>query len=1108
MHNAQRVSLADLAARRLPRNCPHALYLTTHTHSFSPTLKHYYSFSSARPLLTTGLVLLLAAGSASAQQQAAGLLRDAEPSASPLAAALQSARPLTLDPASARAVLATAPPETRRGAAALVLELPMPDGRNQRFAVWQSSVLEPALAAQFPDVQTYAGRGLDDATATVRLDLTPAGFHAQVLSATGGTSFIEPAQRGDARRYLSFYKRDIRPGAVEAQPCNFLPPAKTAARSAAAPFTPALPGYDGSVAQVAGGGQLRTYRVAISTTGEYSTFHGGTVPLTVAAIVTTLNRVVGVYEKELAVRLVLVAGNAQLIHLDPATDPFTNNSGGTLLGENQTVIDTRIGSANYDIGHVFSTGGGGVAGYAVVCKTGQKARGVTGSSSPVADAFDIDYVAHEMGHQFSGSHPFNGSTGSCGGGNRSAGAAWEPGSGSTIMAYAGICGNQNLQSNSDAFFHVGNYEEMRGFIVTTPCPVLAASGNTAPLVSIPAAKTLPIGTPFQLTASGFDVDGDALTYNWEEIDRGTAGSPTAAQTANNNVPLFRSWVPTVSPTRYFPRLSDLINNTVVIGERLPTVTRRLTFKCVARDQHTGPLGVIGGVTSSDSLKLLVTSTAGPFVVTAPDAANLTWAGGSTQTVTWDVAGTTAAPVSCATVNIRLSTDGGLTYPTYLARGVANNGTATVTTPNVATATARIMVEAADNYFFDISNANFAITTTAPCAPATALTIGSINNTGATLTFTTVSGASQYVVTTVPATTAQTVSGGPVTLSGLTPGTTYSVQVVTSCGPGSSSAAATVSFTTTAPAPCIAPSELAASNITLTSATLNFLGGSGSSYVVTTVPATTTQTVTGSPVTLGGLTPATTYTVRVVGTCAGGNAPQATTTFRTLAPAPANDLCANAVALTCGNSVTGTTEGATATGDPTATCGTSVDQGGVFYYLIGTGAAVQLTTCSAATNFDTKLHVFTGNCGGPYTCITGNDDASGPTCSANSTASTVNFITTLGTRYLVMVSGWDTEVGNFTLRTACAALATKDAAATAFQVWPNPAGSQAAFHVTLPAATAAGTATLRNVLGQRVAERTFSGSSTEVSTAGLTAGTYLLTVQVAGQAPAVRRVVVE
>jgi hypothetical protein len=1066
-------------------------------------LKHRYSFTFARPLLS-GLALLLGLGSAAAQGPAATLLRDEPASASPLAAALTHARPLSLDVAAARAVLADAPAENQPGARPLLLALPLPDGRTGRFAVYRTAVMAPALAARYPQIRTYAGRGLDDAAATVRLDLTPQGFHAQILSATTGTVYIEPARRDNQQHYLSFYRHDARPGSTAAMSCDFQLTDKQAQQRATTRQRAASL-YPGASAAIAGGGLLRTYRLAVATTGEYATFHGGTKLTALAAVVTSVNRVVGVYEKELAVRLVLVPNTDSLIFLNPNTDPYTNNNGNTLLGQNQATIDARIGSANYDIGHVFSTGGGGVAVYASVCSPTAKAQGVTGSSSPVGDAFDIDYVAHEMGHQFSGSHSFNSNSGACNG-NRSTEAAWEPGSGTTIMAYAGICAPQNLQPHSDPFFHVGNYEEMRAFIVTSSCAVTAPTGNTPPAVSGPATKTLPIGTPFKLTATGADAEGDTLTYLWEQIDRGSAGSPTAAQTAGNNVPLFRSWVPTTSPTRYFPRLTDLVNNTVVIGERLPTVTRRLTFQVTARDQHRGPLGVVGGVTSSDSVKLQVTSTAGPFLLTAPNTA-LTWTGGSTQTVTWNVAGTTANGVNCATVNLRLSTDGGLTYPTALALGVPNSGSASITVPNVASTTARLMVEAADNYFFDISDANFTISSPSPCAPPTGLAVSGISNTGATLSFTAASGATQYLVTTTPATTTQTVTAGPVTLTGLTPGTAYTVHVQASCGTGSTSVAATVSFTTTAPPLCGAPSELAVTSRTLTSATISFVPApSASSYTVTTLPATTTQTVTAGPVTLTGLQPATNYVVRIVGNCAGGStSATAQLAFRTLSPPPANDLCANAIPLTCGGRVQGSTEGSTATGDPTASCGTSVDQGGVFYSLLGTGGRITLSTCDVATNFDTKLHVFSGSCGS-FACVGGNDDAS---CASSGTSSSVSFNSVAGTTYYVFVSGWDEENGTFGLTATCAPLASKDAAAkAAFQVWPNPAGANAAFRVSLPAPAAAATATLHNVLGQRVAGRSFSGSSTELPTAGLRPGTYLLTVQVAGQAPAVRRVVVE
>ena len=641
--------------------------------------------------------------------------------ASPLSAALFHSRPLSLDVNGLRAALATAPLETQADAMPLVLALPLPNGSTGRFALREAPIMAPALAAQFPQIKTYAGVGLDDASATLRLDLSPQGFHAQVLTSAGQSFYIDPVTRTDAQHYLAFYKTDMNRAATaagQAMTCGFAPTA-TELKASTARVAAVQNGAAG--AALSTGPQLRTYRLAVATTGEYTAFHGGTVALGQAAIVATVNRVVGVYEKELAVRLVLVPNNNLLVYTNAATDPYANTSGD--LPANQTTINTIIGAANYDIGHLVGTGGGGVANLGVVCGA-SKARGLTGSASPVGDAFNIDYVAHEMGHQFSGNHPFNGNAGSCAGGNRNSTTAWEPGSGTTIMAYAGICLSSNdLQPNSDPTFHTGNYQEMRAFIDGTTCSTASATGNTAPTVTAPASgKTLPVGTPFKLTATATDAENDALTYMWEELDLGPQQAPTDAQVAGQNVPLFRSFVPLTSGTRYFPRLSNLLNNTTVIGERLPTVTRTLSFRCTARDEHSGPVGVIGGVNFSSLVNLNVTSTAGPFVVQAPNTA-ISWTGGAAQTVTWDVAGTNNAPVSCATVNIRLSLDGGLTYPTALATAVPNNGSAVVIAPSpTATQTqARIMVEAADNYFFDISNTNFIITTPAPGPTITSFT---------------------------------------------------------------------------------------------------------------------------------------------------------------------------------------------------------------------------------------------------------------------------------------------------------------------------------------------------------------------------------------------------
>jgi hypothetical protein len=610
----------------------------------------------------------------------------------------QQYRVVELNVDALQAVLAAAPLEGTPAAteSAVVLALPLPEGGYGRFRIVQSPVMAPGLAAKFPEISTYAGQGLDDPTATTRLDWTPAGFHA-IIFGLNGTVYIDPFSRNDVTPYISYYARDFVPGPDK----RFVETLPFDADSEAMQAELAELIASGALAPT--GSELRTYRLAMAATGEYTIFHGGTVAAGMAAIVTTVNRVTGIYERDVAVRMVLVANNDLIVYTNPNTDPYTNNNGVTMLSQNQSNLDAVIGSANYDIGHVLSTGGGGVASLGVVCRAGVKARGVTGSSQPVGDPFDVDYVAHEIGHQFGANHTFNGNAGACSGSNRNGPTAYEPGSGSTIMAYAGICGAQNLQLNSDDYFHGVNLDEIVAYSTVgsgNGCPVVTPTRNQPPVVDAGLGGfTIPSQTPFILTGSASDPNGDALTYNWEEFDLGPAGAP------NNPLspPFFRSWPSVASPARTFPRLPDLVNNSTVIGEVLPNVTRALNFRLTVRDNRLG-----GGGVNSANLSFNVTTAAGPFQVTAPNTA-VTWAGNSQQLVTWNVAGTAAAPVSCAKVDISLSADGGFTYPITLAAETDNDGAQTVVVPNIATTSARVRVACSSNIFFDISNVNFTIT---------------------------------------------------------------------------------------------------------------------------------------------------------------------------------------------------------------------------------------------------------------------------------------------------------------------------------------------------------------------------------------------------------------
>ncbi len=583
----------------------------------------------------------------------------------------------------------------------VIFALPTPDGTTKDFKVFESVCMEPALAAKYPMIKTYQAISVDDASVTAKLDYTEFGFHAMVF-AKEGVYFIDPYSNINSSYYNCYYKKFYTRQTAQYAPCQTETlTEKIANQTNSNSLIGSNNQSTGSDNLIVPDGKRRIFRLALSCTIEYSAAvasPGPTKARVLAAMVTSMNRVNGVFEKDLSIHMNLVANNDTLIFI--TSDNFSNNNGGAMLGQNQTVCDARIGNANYDIGHVFSTGGGGVAGLGVICVTGDKANGVTGSGTPVGDGFDIDYVAHEMGHQYGANHTFNAGTGACGG-NRAGNAAYEPGSATTIMGYAGICDVNDIALHSDDYFHRKSIEEMYTYISSTSCAVIPANSNTPPTVANYAATfNIPYKTSFEITTSATDAENHPLNYCWEEYDLGPQGNWNVAN--NTTAPLFRSFLPTVSGTRVFPVWDSLINNSIKYkGEVLPEVARNIKFRCTVRDNDNG-YGAFNAPNTDLLLKSVVTPTL--FRVTSFPTASA-FNGNTTQTINWDVANTTASPISCSNVDIYLSLDSARTFPYLLASNVANDGTESVLIPDVVTAnaSARIKVKGHGNVFFDLNN---------------------------------------------------------------------------------------------------------------------------------------------------------------------------------------------------------------------------------------------------------------------------------------------------------------------------------------------------------------------------------------------------------------------
>jgi len=604
----------------------------------------------------------------------------------------------------------------------IVVALPLPNGDSVNFELTPESIMADGLAKKYPNIKTFSGISLEKPENTGRFDITPNGFHGMFFY-NGERIFVEPEsvffqEKNDTASVQSTSTKALRSFDGIKQYKSYV---KTEARLPDSLLFPLqipkgkpLPDYKQSsmtvndvnkAAKIGGNTEssITTYRIAISAAAEYTAFNGGTVDTAMAEIITLVNRLNQVYQHDLAIKLELVENNDLLIFTNANTDPFNNDSDDGAL--NTDIIDDIIGSDNYDIGHVVNTNGGGLAVLGAVCRPLYKGDGVTGDARPNNDAFYIDYVAHEIGHQFGANHTFNGTEGACKG-NRESTSAYEVGSGSTIMSYAGICESQNLQPHSDAFFHAKSIDEISDYLqsdIGSSCGVVTGIINHTAAVDAGSDYIIPAHTPFMLLGEAIDADNDELTYSWQQFDLGSKSASVFEQVDDGTRPLFRAFLPSSDTTRYFPQLSDVLTRNNTIGESLPTTNRKLNFRLMVYDNQ-------GGV-SYDETKLTVVDSGEAFVLNNPLLDDI-WTE-NTNAISWQVSNTNIAPINCETVDVFLSQDNGESFDIALANNVANNGSAEISIDTfcaneINTEQARLKLVCSNNIFYTINPDTFSI----------------------------------------------------------------------------------------------------------------------------------------------------------------------------------------------------------------------------------------------------------------------------------------------------------------------------------------------------------------------------------------------------------------
>ncbi len=581
------------------------------------------------------------------------------------------------------------------------IQIPDTKGGMAIFEVYENEVMDAVLREKFPENKSYEGYLVSNPKTKIRLTINDLGLHAMVVSEEREIQYIDPFAT-DRNKYLSYKRKDM-----ETEGSGF----------SCLTEDLELQNKESFLSKTVNDKRLRTFRLALACTGEYAKYHidraglqNGTdlqkKTLVLSEMVVAINRINEVYENDLAISFQIIGNNDKIIYLDGATDPYSNNDGSALINENQTNIDNVIGTANYDIGHVFSTGGGGLAALGSTCST-SKAKGVTGTSNPVGDFYYFDFVAHELGHQLGANHSFNGDAGGCGG-NRNGATAVEPGSGSTIMAYAGLCAPQNVQGATDLYFHIISINEIWNFLQTGAG---STCGNKIALtrnLNVPSANagvdyTIPKSTAYVLKGTGSDADNDPITFTWEQMDNQVPVTVPPSDKSTTGA-VYRSVKPTSTPKRFMPMLETVVGGTVSsTWEVTPSVGRNINFLMTVRDNNAE-----AGQLATDNVIVTVTDLAGPFRVTSQNLANTVWEKNSTQTVTWDVAGTNANGINTTAVNILLSTDGGKNFNTVLKSNIPNDGSETIVAPQTGAVKCFVMVEAVNSIYYAVNTKSFSI----------------------------------------------------------------------------------------------------------------------------------------------------------------------------------------------------------------------------------------------------------------------------------------------------------------------------------------------------------------------------------------------------------------